>query len=291
MDWSDVIEEGNLYDAVYLVGVESDDLRATVGTAFSAYYTDRLWTNAHVVEVINSLLTHPQWVTRNPRPYATKTGTLIGESETYTWSEFIIHPDYDGTIHSPDIALLMIDEELPHALPSFLPREMSQELQIGQPLGTLGFPGYRPLRNHYLPLASFRDGTLSSLRPFYNADFDQNPENTGRLVYYNMPLPGGTSGSPVFDSEGFIVAIHHAGISIRITSRGELLFTADTHENFGINVISVWDFIDHLESQRGTGTVAARISAGSGTVSPSQPYPHDTYQPFPDNWNGQTMAP
>ena len=237
------------------------------------------------------LLTDPSLSFRNPRPYATKTGTPVGGSETYTWERHILHPKYNGTILSPDLALLLIDEELPHELPAFLPREMTGDLRVGQPLGTLGFPGYPPLENDVLPLATFRDGTLSSLRPFYDATFEVNPENTGRVVHFNMSLPRGTSGSPVFDHEGFIIAVQYASLTITIRDGGVSIGPIETHEDYGINVISVWEFIDHLESEQGSGTVAARISAGSGTVSPSQPYPHDTYQPFSDNWNGETMAP
>ena len=269
----------------------TDDQNYPLGTAFSAYYTDRLWTNAHVATAVEELLTDPGLVARNPKPYATKTGTLVGGSETYTWDRHILHPNYDETVNSPDLALLLIDEELPQQLPSFLPREMTGDLRIGQPLGSLGFPGYPPLENDVLPLATFRDGTLSSLRPFYDAAFEENPENTGRVVHFNMSLPRGTSGSPVFDHQGFIVAVQYAGINVNIRNGSVIISRVDTHEDYGIQVISVWDFIEHLESQQGSGSVAARISAGSGTVSPSKPYPHNTYQPFPDNWNGETMAP
>lgn len=116
-----MIAEGNLYDAIYVVGIMMNDGNRVIGTAFSAYYTDRLWTAAHVLERIDELLSDSRLRNRNPRPFATKTGTLVGGSETYTWNRHFTHPDYDGTVQSPDVALIDLDEELPVNSPRFCP--------------------------------------------------------------------------------------------------------------------------------------------------------------------------
>ena len=155
LNWADVIEGGNLYDAVYAVGIMMDDGNRIVGTAFGAYYTDRLWTNAHVVARIDELMDDDRLRFRNPTPFIAKTGTLIGGSETYAWNRHYTHPDHDGTVESPDLAILVLNEELPHDLPSLLPREMIGAMRIGQPPGSLGFPAYPPLHNDVLPLATF----------------------------------------------------------------------------------------------------------------------------------------
>ena len=267
LNWADVIADGNLYDAIYAVGIMMDDGNAVVGTAFGAYFTDRLWTAAHVTERIDELLSDGRLRNRNPRPFATKTGSLIGESDTYTWNRHFTHPGYDGTVESPDVAVIVLNEELPHELPAFLPRDMTGALRIGQPLGSLGFPAYPPLQNDVLPLATFREGTLSSLRPFYDTSFDRDPRNTGRVVHYNMALTGGTSGSPVFDHHGFIVAVQYAGITVEILDDEVVIGKVDTHEDYGVHVLAVWEFIDWLENVDGTATVAESGSAGFGSVS------------------------
>ncbi len=291
LNWADVIEDGNLYDAVYAVGIMMDDGNITVGTAFGAYYTDRLWTNAHVVTRIDELMDDDRLRFRNPRPFVAKTGTLIGGNETYAWNRHYTHPDYDGTVESPDLAILVLNEGLPQDLPSLLPREMTGEMRIGQPLGTLGFPAYPPLHNDVLPLATFREGTLSSLRPFYDAAFDRDPQNTGRVVHYNMSLAGGTSGSPVFDHNGYIVAVNYAGIVREILDDEEVIGGVETHEDYGIHVLAVWEFIDWLESADGTATIAESRSVGYGWIAGLQLAPDGLYQPFPSDWNGEIVIP
>ena len=113
---------------------------------------------------------------------------------------------------SADVALIEISGTINHAMPVFLPREFTDELRIGQPVGSLGFPALPRIFDALLPLASFKEGTISALRPFYNESFINFPVNTGHLVHYNLAIRGGTSGSPVFDHQGLIIAINHAGI-------------------------------------------------------------------------------
>lgn len=43
----------------------------------------------------------------------------------------------------------------------------------------------------------------------------------------------------------------------------------------------MWELIDQVEAMQ---AVAARRSV-------AMPYPHAADQPFPDNWNGETIAP
>ncbi|MCY4544214.1 MAG: hypothetical protein OXD39_03155, partial [Gemmatimonadetes bacterium] len=50
---------------------------------------------------------------------------------------------------------------------------------------------------------------------------------------------------------------------------------------FGIGVAAMWELIDQVEA---LPAVAARRAVG-------RPYPRDTYRPFPENWNGETIAP
>ena len=213
LNWADVIETGNLQDAVYIVGVLTDEGPFTGGTAFSAYFTDKLWTNAHVVTEVLDALNDPEFAALNPVPFVTRTGTLIGGDETYYWRPYLIHPEYDGTVMSADVALIEISGTITHAMPVFLPREFTDELRVGQPVGSLGFPALPRIFDALLPLASFKEGTISALRPFYNESFINFPVNTGHLVHYNLAIRGGTSGSPVFDHQGLIIAINHAGIN------------------------------------------------------------------------------
>ena len=298
LNWADVIEKGNLYDSIYLVGILVDGVLKRSGTGFSAYFSDKLWTNAHVVESLMEIYDDPENASSSRFLFATQTGNTIGGDGTYLWQPYVIHPEYGGEedFWSPDIALIQLNGEITHESPSFLPREFADDLRIGQPIGTLGFPGLLSIFD-VLPLASFKEGTISALRPFYNAEFIANPTNTGVLIHYNLATLSRTSGSPVFDHEGFVIAIQFAGIVDRIRlpddpngDPGELLGTVEYDENFGVHISAAWDLLDHLESQNDSDTVAAKVNAGSAQYD-SRPYPHEEYQPEPLNWNGETILP
>ena len=103
----------------------------------------------------------------------------------------IIHEDYDNHDNSPDLALLLLEEErVPGSVATLLPREFIEDLRVGQPLGVLGFPW--TIRNYahdtglHLPL--FKDGVLSALRPFTGSWSEINTEMSLRT---NLDLLGG----------------------------------------------------------------------------------------------------
>ncbi len=78
LNWADVIEKGKLYDSIYLVGILVDGELVRSGTGFSAYYSDKLWTNAHVVERALEVYNDPEYAESSRFLFATQTGTTIG---------------------------------------------------------------------------------------------------------------------------------------------------------------------------------------------------------------------
>ncbi len=300
LNWAEVIDKGKLRDALYFVSVIVDGKVEAAGTAFSAYFTDKLWTNAHVVEGLLEEYNDPENAEFRRFLLVTRTGTPLGGPETYQWEPYVTHPEWDSEeTWSPDVALIqLLGGEITHESPEFLPREFTDDLRAGQPIGTLGFPGLLPFFNA-LPIANFREGTISAIRPFYNEAFFADPTNTGEIIHTNLGALAGTSGSPIFDHEGYVIAIHFGGVStlIRLPDEdeedeepGELIGRVELHEDFGVNISAAWALLDYLESRDGTGTVAAKINAGSVTPD-SRSYPHEEYQPEPLNWNGETSAP
>lgn len=138
LNWADVIDEGQLADAVYAIGYRVRGQNYVLGSGFAAHFTNAIWTNAHVVQgVIDEVrpIAH-----LNPRPFAVKSGTVIGGLGTYWLSTYRIHPEYDTTAEfSPDVATLRINARLSLG-PSFLPRNRVRQLRVGQPMGPLDSP-------------------------------------------------------------------------------------------------------------------------------------------------------
>ena len=280
LNWADVIEESGLDQAIYAIGFEVFDTNFLIGTGFSAHYTDAIWTNAHVVQGLIDALAELR--DHDPRPFAVKSGTAIGGAETHALFHYLEHPAYDGTTQSPDIGILIVDTEFA-AAPSFLPREMARELRVGQPVATMGFPGEIAPLNTTVPLATFKDGTISALRPLSPEAESVTLENS-RFVQHNLDLSGGTSGSPIFDHEGWIVAVNNAGTEALVIDQrtGEPRRVPSGNIGFGIRVDEAWDFIEWVDSG-----LAKPVAGDAGPLSKALPrssYPHPAYRPFPPGW-------
>lgn len=283
LNWADVIEESGLDQAIYAIGYEVRGINFLIGTGFNAHFNDAIWTNAHVVMGLIEVLEALRNTNLDPRPFAVKSGTPIGGSDTYSLDLWFEHPAYDGSVLSPDIGLLVIDREFT-GVPSLLPREMAPELRVGQPVATMGFPGEVAAFNTTVPLATFKDGTISALRPFRPDVVSVSPDNN-RVVQHNLDLSGGTSGSPIFDHQGWIVAVNHAGTETLVIDQNTGAPARVAHGNigFGIRVDEVWSFIDWLED----GAAAKAALKGRGVPFkpvPRRSYPYPAYRPFPPGW-------
>ncbi len=286
LNWADVIEEGNIDEAVYAIGVRVRGQNYVLGSGFVAHFTNAIWTNAHVVEAVISEIRSIAYL--DPRPFAVKSGTVVGGSDTYWLNTYRLHPNYDGTTVSPDVALLIIDASLT-GLPSFLPRDHIHGLRVGQPIATMGFPGELSETPKEVPIATFKEGTISAMRPF--ADVIATPENS-RVIQHNLDLTGGTSGSLIFDHEGFIIGINHAGYErIVYDVNGNPQRVPTGNIGLGIRVDEMWSLFDQTRVRRTAPKVAGRTASTVLELLPSRDYPHSTYQPFPVNWNGETVVP
>ncbi len=326
LDWSDVIEDQNLGDAAYAIGVQVQGQNYVLGSGFVAHFWNAVWTNARVVQAV--LLSTQFIADLNPRAFAVKSGTEIGGPDTYWLRTFWVHPDYDGTGGSPDVALLSIDAHITD-LPFFLPRDQAQALSVGQPIGTIGFLEEESSEPAAVPIATFKDGTIGALRPF--GDAVPTPVNS-RVIRHNLDLTGHTSGSLVFDHEGYIVGMNFAGI-FRVSydqRTGKPRRVPTESPGRAIRVDELWRLYDvvvggnrvvpgvaggnvvggnRTEAGVAGGNVVGgnRTEAGvagfigpglSGSFTdgpdvliPEQDYPHESYMAFPDNWNGETKLP
>ncbi len=286
-DWGEVVESGNLEAGVFGIGVLFDHPSGSrrislIGTGFNAEYSNALWTNAHVVQGLEEALDILS--DRNPGAVALRSGSMFRGQDAYVIPDSgFIHPAYDSTEaigDTPDVGVFFLDDNLSGegGVLSLIPREHVDGLRIGQPVATLGFPGALRFTGgdaDNTVNATFKDGTISALRIRGSGD-------AGYVeVQYNFDTTGGTSGSPVFDQYGWVVAVNFSIIEADLDERvpvGSL--------NFGMRVGALWDFIDFIECC----TSAMPIRDG-GRPLHQRTYPFTEYQPFPENWNGEMIAP
>ncbi len=289
LNWAEVLEKKQLPDAVYAIGLRVRGRNYVIGSGFVAYFRNAIWTNAHVVNGLNDAI--ESLASLNPRPFAVKSGTSVGGTDTYWLDRFNyhIHPEYDGTTSSPDVAAFVIDASFETGA-SLLPRDRVMNLRTGQPIGTIGFPHEIEDPFATVPIATFKEGTISALRPFM--DEIPNPGNS-RFVQHNLDLSGGTSGSLIFDHEGFVIAVNNAGTERLVfdqnTGRPQRIPSGNI--GFGIRVDEVWRLVELTRvSTRVTGIAGRRASISLEPFTMTD-YPHAAYQPFPENWNGETILP
>lgn len=308
LNWADVMEDTNLADSIYAIGLrvpgdalclalflevedcqgsesseESGDLFFLIGTGFVAHYPNTIWTNAHVALALRSTLEiiadeDPPYV---PVPVAVRAGTAVGDVDTHrlNMEALRVHPEYEEESATPDLAVFHVDDMPMRDVPSFLPRSFAIQLRVGQPVGTLGFPGELTHPFEAVPIATFKEGTISALRPYLPDETEVTSENS-KVVQFNLGQTGGTSGSPVFDHEGFIVAVSFAGIGTVVEdSEGFPTVIPIGDLDFGIRVDEVWTLIDLIE--------AATKPPAAG----SRGYPYPTYRAYPDAWNGAFGRP
>ncbi len=271
LNWADVLSESGISDAIYSVGVtlasSTSRYNYVVGSAFAAYYSTGVWTNAHVAMLIRYLEEEVSGWTVTP--FVAKSGTLIGGPDTYTQRYQILHPYYDGTTASPDIAFIGIDESLPQ-LAELLPRRFVTELQVGQPIASIGFPGETTSRHTRYVISTFKEGTISALRP-YLLSTQPSPENN-RILQHNLDTTGGVSGSAIFDANGWVVGVAHAAAGEWVTgANGEPVLIRTGAIGLAIRIDEVWTAIDLWEQQRSaTGSYPTRRTAPptNGTTRP-----------------------
>ena len=276
--WADVLAEHRIEEAVYSIGFwytssrDNNRYFAAFCTGFAAHYDSAVFTNAHCVEAGRGYL--ERFAQSDPQLSVLRAGTLESDHVPVE-GEGVLHPDYDGTTGSEDVGIFRIDGTVPHKL-KLLPQDMVPFVTVGQPIGTLGFPGelgpiFGDARRIAVP--TFKDGIISALR------LREGGEASHVEIQYNFDTTGGTSGSAVFDHLGYVVAINHAGVVTRIPIAGGDTINVGTGSlDYGIRVDEAWDLIAHIEA-----------SASAPDRPAPTPYPHAEYRPFPENWNGETV--
>ena len=220
-----------------------------IATAF-AIDPKRLATNAHVVLGIANVLAHSD------------AAAVVVQHESGTSariSRVWVHPSYNGDpFTSPDVGII----EVAGRLPGHLDRATYSEalsLEILDPVTLCGFPGDVAFLIDFAnlepdetirPRASCYEGSISALRPLDPSEA-ATPTNSV-LVQHSIASTGGTSGSPLLDNRGRVIAVHAATttdeagtnrFAARIDAVGELL---DWIDNGTIDALEPVEIIDDV---------------------------------------------
>ena len=119
------------------------------------------------------------------------------------------------------------------------------------------------------------------------------PANS-RVMQHNLDVSGRTSGSLVFDHQGYIIGMNFAGIYRVAYDQGTGKPTRIVSENPGL-AIRVDELWHCCVLASGAGRVVPEVSRRRTDVpfvlEHEQDCPHRFYRPFPDGWNGRTILP
>lgn len=207
-------------------------------TAFAISADGVLATNAHCVRELKDLRSGGASGVRIVARMNTPEGSAPTTFDVRSWKE---HPDYDGTDLSPDVAVVALDlggATLP-VVAELASEDVALGLKAGQPIFTLGFPGQ--VMNEARPAADLRAAVVSRLTTRDNTPGDAA---SSYVVWHSALTSKGTSGSPIFDADGRVVAVNNGGLSARevlVTdpatgkARREVISEA-TGLNYGIRV-------------------------------------------------------
>ena len=258
-DWSGIVH--SLQYSIYAVlhGMYNENTAdwtfTFIGTGF-AVESGTLVTNGHIIDGLLEL--DGQLAAFNNRYETNLQGTWIVVQNlttdlSYQGNYFFIdtywaHPQWDpNDLSSPDVGTLHIYEGFIGRRASLATSREVYRLRVGAPIATLGFSG--ELQGGELadlfPIATFKNGTISALRPPFQGE--PYTASDTYVVQHNLDLSGGTSGSPIFDSSGQVVAINNAGIENIVLNIGDLpVRISQAALGFGVRADKIHEVLDYV---------------------------------------------
>ncbi|MBD3216459.1 MAG: trypsin-like serine protease [Candidatus Lokiarchaeota archaeon] len=206
VEWDEIIP--NLRRQCYIIGVEYENKIMGMGSGFAISPT-KIMTNAHVV---NGLIEIAELYGMDDKKFvAVRDGGTIDIDYSYELDKFAIHPNYDSTTnYTYDFAIVTIKSGTLSDTSVYETEYNLHSLSVGSEIATIGFPGETNDLNTVNPIATYKSGTISALRPF-NPDNTPSNGETNVVIQHNFNTTGGTSGSPVFNKKGLVIAIHNSG--------------------------------------------------------------------------------
>ncbi len=259
-DWSGVVS--SLRPSVYAVllwSFDNEDWSSEwftfVGTGFAVDGITFV-TNAHIVDALvefsDELGAFNQKYGTDIQGWWTmaqaRTDGLSIVSSFWTIDYYWLHPEWDpDNLNSPDVGLLQTSDIGFGSIERHVTLATNSEvyrLRVGAPIATLGFPGELQggETEDISPIATFKNGTISALRPPYQGDTYTSRDTY--IIQHNLDLSGGTSGSPIFDARGRVVAINNAGIDVIFDIGGRQARVSQAALGFGIRADKIRELLN-----------------------------------------------
>jgi S1-C subfamily serine protease len=163
-----------------------------------AIHPDVLVTNSHCVAVAE------EWQRKGARTFVVRNGH---PEDRFDVAHVKKHPAWRQTLKevTPDVGLLNIEGKAPELLTMADDAEL-RRLAPGDVIYLYGFPGR--LADVKSPSATFVNGVIGRMTRLSGeaAEFEH-----AQLVQHSAFTSGGTSGSPIFDGEGHVIAVNAGG--------------------------------------------------------------------------------
>jgi hypothetical protein len=216
---------GNVFDVgISVTDTQYGELLVEVGTAFRVQ-GGKYFTNGHIALALQKFASAfiPYWINNG----FTASFVLVPSggkiSNALDLQSFTLHPAYDTTLECPDMAQLYTLQSPSSSGLTIASSTEIEALVTGLPIATIGFPSETEYFNYQYPVATLKSGSVSALRPL---KYPFISDSTDYLIQYDFDLTGGTSGSPVFNEAGNVIAVNYSGYeqgSIDFGIRSDLL--------------------------------------------------------------------
>ena len=205
--------------SVYAIEIEDNGRRAIVGTAFAIDPGGILATNAHVADALRR---------RNALVGDSTSRAIAVRGDSYEVRRVVsvaIHPDWRAGSVRADAALLQLDAGAPLAPLTIADAHRFGLLQRGTSLASFGFPAV----------------STDPVKPRGRLAVDVVGDVRGEFVEADLAIAPGTSGSPVFDDAGAVVALVTSGDFVR--GENGVLRPSGTAANWAISAVRIRELL------------------------------------------------